>query len=182
MVRLKISDFKLTSRTDLSLVRHQISPDSDLLPPDFRCLTESLEIRLTDPYDGSFFCGNDLQKGRVLISRIPNVTIMLHNFSKLTSLRQLQQRRLKIEVDFVDSSNSSKAVTSGSSGTTVKPFPPLTSSTSILPPFEPSLTSTGEPLSLLSGLKAILDHRLVNKVRQLVDAIVGTMIKLIPSG
>ena len=174
---MKFAEFKLALRTDLSIVRHQLSPDSDLLPPDFRCLTESLEIRLSDPFDGSFFCSDDMD-GKVLVSDSGNVTIMLHNFSKSTSTRQLQERRLKIAVDFVDRTPVTTPLS------TVTATTPTTSPSSIFPPFRPSVTTTPRPaiLSLLSIPQAILDNVLLNTLREFTTKIVGTMIKLIPAG
>jgi hypothetical protein len=116
------------------------------------------------------------------VSDLPNVTIILHDFSKLSkSLTRQVDPRVGIIFDFV-ASNIIK------SETTVKPRlqpPPIrTTASPVFPKLPPSITSTPAPQTypVLSLFKSLLDNPLLDGVRELTGKIVGSMIKLIPSG
>ena len=165
-----MSEFGFSRRSDLSLVRHKLFPESELQPPDFRCLNQSLELRLSDPFDGRFFCGSDLRPGSLLLSDSTNVTIILHDFSKEgEEWRQRQQPQLKIEVDFV-------------SDTRVTVNPPSTS-TSVAPDVRPSITTPTEGERLLFSVwNAVSSNPLLSALRGLKQTIMTALVRVIPTG
>lgn len=79
VVQLTLQDFSLHPRGDLS--RLSILPNG---PPDMKCINESLEVRLDDPFDGTFFCGSDLKKGSILTSTLSRVIILLSSSVKMS--------------------------------------------------------------------------------------------------
>lgn len=174
VVRLNISQFSLSSRTDLSLVRHQIFPEADLLPPDFRCLNDSLEVRLKDPFDGSFYCGTDLKPGTILVSDSPNVSVILHNFSKFRSRDRTEEgRRLKIDVEFVERKDilDEKTTTQVPATTSEDPVTRPTNGPDLRP----------NESFVFSFWRTIIDSPLFTALRHLPHKILSSILKIIPS-
>ena len=174
---MKFMDFRMSPRSDLSLLRHKLSPDSPLLPPDFRCLDQVLEIRIRDPFDGEFYCGTDIPRGSIMQSNSGNALIMLHTLTKQQSITMMDMRRrrdrqldwphhqLKIQIDFVERNAS---VNNTQSSTTVNPMISPTIASVKRPHNFPSLTTIWKSLHMdillriVQGLKAKFSSLLYN--------------------
>jgi hypothetical protein len=100
IIQLTIQEFKIQSRSDLS----RLSTISNA-PPNFKCINESVEIRLDDPYDGRFFCGNDLKPGVILNSTTSRVVILI--FSSVHG----SSSSFKAVASFIDKNSSSPSYT-----------------------------------------------------------------------
>jgi len=112
VVRLSIEEFSFHRRSDINT--------KIMSPPDFKCANESLEIRLSDPYDGRFFCGNDLVPGSSLTSSSSHMILLI------SSSIPFSTSTFKAKVYFEDKNVASTTTSSpkGTSATSndVNPF------------------------------------------------------------
>ena len=124
VVQLTIQAFLLHPRSDIS--RMSIATDA---PPDYKCVNESLEVRLNDPYDGRFLCGTDLSPGTILTSTVSRVIVLLSSNIPMSS------SSFKAQVSFVsqETNISITTQTTKQPATTASPMIPTTTSPSIIP-------------------------------------------------
>ena len=65
---------------------------------DKKCISESLEIRDLEPFDGLFYCGQDWTPGSVLTSQSNTLIVILHSEEPLDSQKR---GRLRARINFI---------------------------------------------------------------------------------
>ena len=91
VVEVTFHEFKLSPRVDTSVMKGnslQVVNDDARAGVKSRvgkCALDSLEIRLTDPFDGSFYCGEDIAAASTIRSNSSSVILVLHSFNTYSS-------------------------------------------------------------------------------------------------
>lgn len=100
----------MSPKIDISKIgsRSTLKNDEQIVKPRFKCALDSLEIRLNDPFDGNFYCDQDIQPGTIMTSNLSTVTLLLHSFDSYTSDLKLINPVINFTVTFKRSSSTSK--------------------------------------------------------------------------